>query len=551
MLLQPWGSQVSFEGSKVDITIDKRSMPITDLLKEKFKEQNLDAEDWRTPIRAKLMSPEGVADLKVLKDYVLIAGDLYRRLPGGVLARCVSLQEAAKKLTEVHERCCELRDGEQCSFCQHQHESDQVYATFVSSDWRTPFLEYLIENVLPQTSQAATRLKKLATRYFVEGGILFRKGFHGDPLRCLSLAESQTVMKEAHSGECGEHQGKKRLYQLLLTLGYYWPTMKKDTADFVKSCHTCQLQANLIHTHPTSLQNMATPWPFHTWGLDLIGPINPSSGGCIWILVATEYFTKWVEAIPLRKATGAAVANFIREHIITRFGIPHKIISDNGTPFVNKNVKEVLEHYRIKHRRSTPYYPQGNGQAEATNRMLLRILSKMVFDYGKGWNSHLADTLWAYRGSTKTATGFTPFSLVYGTDAISPTELLVPSPRILHGMDLEADADICAEARVADLEGLEEARELAQARSLRYHQKLADAYEKTLQTRIFAKGQMVLRAVDHVRRGLPSPSKFAPNWEGPYLIREAYDSGYYKLSTADGTTLVDPINGKWLKRYYS
>uniref|UniRef100_A0A2N9G6H2 RNA-directed DNA polymerase n=1 Tax=Fagus sylvatica TaxID=28930 RepID=A0A2N9G6H2_FAGSY len=548
------GSQVSFEGSKVDVTIDKRSMPITDLLREKFKEQDLDAEDWRTPIKAKLVSPEGVANLKVLKDYVLIAGDLYRRLPGGVLARCVNLQEAAKKLIEVHEKCCEFRDGvslyrrlqrlgyfwpsmskeaaslqEQCSFCQHQHESDQIYATFVSSDWRTPFLEYLIENILPQTSQAAIRLKKLATRYFVEGGILFRKGFHGDPLRCLSLAESQTVMKEAHSGECGEHQGKKRLYQLLLTLGYYWPTMKKDTADF----------------------NMATPWPFHTWGLDLIGPINPSSGGYVWILVATEYFSKWVEAVPLRKATGAAVANFIREHIITRFGIPHKIISDNGTPFVNKNVREVLEHYQIKHRRSTPYYPQGNGQAEATNRMLLRILSKMVFNYGKGWNSHLADTLWAYHGSTKTATGFTPFSLVYGTDAISPTELLVPSPRILHGMDLEADADVCAEARAADLEGLEEARELAQVRSLRYHQKLADAYGKTLQTRIFAKGQMVLRAVDHVRRGLPSPSKFAPNWEGSYLIREAYDSGYYKLSTADGTTLVDPINGKWLKCYYS
>ena len=118
-------------------------------------------------------------------------------------------------------------------------------------------------------------------------------------------------------------------------------------------------------------------------------------------------------------------------------------------------------------------------------------------------------------------------------------------------MDLEADADIYAEARVADLESLEEVRKLAQVHSLRYHQKLANAYEKTLQTRIFAKGQMVLRIVDHVRRGLPSPSKFAPNWEGPYLIREAYDSGYYKLSTTDGTILADPINGKWLKRYYS
>ena len=75
--------------------------------------------------------------------------------------------------------------------------------------------------------------------------------------------------------------------------------MKKDAADFVKTCHICQVQANLIHTHPTSLQNMVTPWPFHTWGLEFIGPINPASGGYIWILAANEYFTKWVEAIPL------------------------------------------------------------------------------------------------------------------------------------------------------------------------------------------------------------------------------------------------------------
>ena len=109
---------------------------------------------------------------------------------------------------------------------------------------------------------------------------------------------------------------------------------------------------------------MATPWPFHTWGLDLIGPIGPASGGHIWILVATEYFTKWVEEIPLRKAIGVAMANFIQEHIITRFGIPYKLISENSTPFVNKDVREVLKHYRIKHRRSTPYYPQGNGQAD-------------------------------------------------------------------------------------------------------------------------------------------------------------------------------------------
>ncbi|GMN59594.1 hypothetical protein TIFTF001_028690 [Ficus carica] len=94
-------------------------------------------------------------------------------------------------------------------------------------------------------------------------------------------------------------------------MGYYWPTMGMDSSTFIKSCHTCQVYGNLHHKPHTSLQDMRTPWPFHTWGLDLIGPIHPASGGYIWILMATEYFTKWVEAIPLRKATGAAVSNFI------------------------------------------------------------------------------------------------------------------------------------------------------------------------------------------------------------------------------------------------
>uniref|UniRef100_A0A2N9HCQ8 Integrase catalytic domain-containing protein n=1 Tax=Fagus sylvatica TaxID=28930 RepID=A0A2N9HCQ8_FAGSY len=388
-----------------------------------------------------------------------------------------------------------------------------------------------------------------------EEELSFEKAFMESRLDVLSPSESQMVMKETHAGECGEHQGKKKALPMLCShLGYYWPTMKKDAADFVKTCHTCQVQANLIHTHPTSLQNMATPWPFHTWGLDLIGPINPASGGYIWILVATEYFTKWVEAIPLRKATGAAVANFIREHIITRFGIPYKLITDNGTPFINKDVREVLEHYRVKHRRSTPYYLitlKVMGKLKATNRMLLRILSKMVFDYGNDWKAHLADVLWAYRSSPKTATGFTPFSLVYGTDTISPTELVVPSPRVMQGSELETDANMCAEARMADLEGLDEARDLAKAKSQRNYQKMANVYGKALRVRIFAEGQMVLKAAEFVRRNLPSPSKFSPNWDGPYIIREAHGSGYYRLSKSDGTTLADPINGKWLKHYYS
>ncbi|GLT87862.1 hypothetical protein SLE2022_059190 [Rubroshorea leprosula] len=191
----------------------------------------------------------------------------------------------------------------------------------------------------------------------MDGEVLFCTSFASELLRCLSLARSQKVMAEIHARECGEHQGRRKLYEHLLAHGYYWPSMKQDAADYVRQCHICQVHASLIHSHHNLLQNMKTPWSFHTWGLDLIGPIHPSSEGYIWILVATEYFTKRVEAVSLYKATGLAMLNFIKEHIICRFEIPYKIANDNGIPFVNQYVQRLLDTYKIKHRKSTPYYP--------------------------------------------------------------------------------------------------------------------------------------------------------------------------------------------------
>ena len=174
------------------------------------------------------------------------------------------------------------------------------------------------------------------------------------------------------------------------------------------------------------------------------------SNGHIWILIATEYFTKWVKAIPLKKDTIASVANFIREHIITRFGIPKRLTSDNGTPFM----KNLTEAYYIKHGRSTPYYPQGNGQAEATNRAILKILKKMKHEYGGKWSDHLTDLLWACRSSLKIATGISPSSLVYGTEVINPVELVIPTPRVVLEENQEGADDTNNERRLADLERL-------------------------------------------------------------------------------------------------
>ena len=140
-----------------------------------------------------------------------------------------------------------------------------------------------------------------------------------------------------------------------------------------------------------------TPYPFHSWGLDFIRPINPLSEGCTWILVATKLFTKWVKAMAIKRATGSSVANFLRENIICHFGVPNRIIFDNGMPFLNKDVHRLTDWYSISHMTSTPYYPKGNGQAEASNKRLLKILGKMTKENRKGWKKELPTALWAHR----------------------------------------------------------------------------------------------------------------------------------------------------------
>ena len=109
---------------------------------------------------------------------------------------------------------------------------------------------YLAEGILPQKHGERYKLRKLATRHFLHKGILFKKGYDGNPLWCLGPEKAREMLKEVHAGECGEHQGRKKLYRCILQMGYYSPTMRSVMAEFVKKCHDCQVQANLIHTQP-------------------------------------------------------------------------------------------------------------------------------------------------------------------------------------------------------------------------------------------------------------------------------------------------------------
>jgi len=168
----------------------------------------------------------------------------------------------------------------------------------------------------------------------------------------------------------------------------------------------------------------------------MIGRIEPkASNGHRFILVAIDYFTKWVEAASYAHVTKQVVVKFIKNQIICCYGIPSRIITDNGTNLNNKMMKELCDDFKIEHHNSSPYRPQMNGVVEAANKNIKKIVQKMVVTY-KDFHQMLPFALHGYRTSVRTSTGATPFSLVYGTEAVLPVEVEVPSMRVLMEAEL-------------------------------------------------------------------------------------------------------------------
>ena len=147
------------------------------------------------------------------------------------------------------------------------------------------------------------------------------------------------------------------------------------------------------------------------------------------MLVGTDYFTKWVESKPLANIRDVDVKKFLWKNIFTRFGIPHTLISDNGLQFDSKSFRRYCCELGITNRYSTPAYPQGNGQAEVVNKVIVSGLKKMLDDAKGRWVEELPHVLWMYRTTRRRSTRETPFSMSYGTEVVIPIETGFPTLR--------------------------------------------------------------------------------------------------------------------------
>ncbi|GKV13532.1 hypothetical protein SLEP1_g24528 [Rubroshorea leprosula] len=331
--------------------------------------------------------------------------------------------------------------------------------------------------------------------------------------------------------------------------GFFWPSVLKDCIAYAKGCKSCQIHRPLQRVPAFELNSIVKLWPFRGWAIDLIGKVYPpSSKGHSFIIVATDYFTKWVEAKPMKKVDQSNVIKFIKEDIIHRFGLPETITTDQGTVFVSQQMEAFAKEMGFRLLNSTPHYAQANGQAAASNKVVINLLEKMVDDNPRRWHELLSETLWAYRTSQRTSTKMTPFALTYGHDAVLPMELTVKSLRIAIQHNLQSGE--YDEAMMLELEDLEDTRLVALDRLQAQKLKIAKSYNKRVKGKNLVVGDLVWKAILPLGKKDHRFGKWSPNWEGPFRIHEVLKGGAYWLESLVGELHPRKINGIYLKPYY-
>ncbi|GKV52447.1 hypothetical protein SLEP1_g59024 [Rubroshorea leprosula] len=450
------------------------------------------------------------------------------RIPEGVMQKVVIVEK--RSLPSIHQR------GMTVSTCS---------IDVTQTDWRFPIIQYLKD----QSMKVSRKTKMQALNYVLIKDVLYRRGNDELLLRCLGPDESFQMLSDVHDGICGAHQAGIKMRWLIRRHGFFWPSVLKDCIAYAKGCKSCQIHGPLQRVPASELNSIVKPWPFRDWAIDLIGKVYPpSSKGHSFIIVATDYFTKWVEAKPMKKVDQSDVIKFIKADIIHRFGLPETITTDQGTVFVSHQVEVFAKEMGFRLLNSTPHYAQANGQAEASNKVVINLLEKMVDDNPRRWHELLSETLWAYRTSQRSSTKMIPFALTYGHDAVLPMELTARSLRVMIQHNLQSRK--YDEAMMLELENLEDSRLTALDRLQAQKLKVAKSYNKRVKGKNLVVGDLVWKAILSLGKKDHRFGKWSPNWEGPFRIHEVLRGGAYWLESLDGELHPRKINGIYLKPYY-
>jgi hypothetical protein len=264
--------------------------------------------------------------------------------------------------------------------------------------------------------------------------------------------------------------------------------------------------------------------------LDVIGQIHPlSSKGHRFKLVDVDYFTKWIEVVPLKNMTHKEVIEFITEHIIHRFGILQTLTTDQDTSFVSSQVREFIESCKIRLLNSSSYYAQVNGETESSNKTLIKLIKKEIEDNPRRCHVVLSEALWAHRISRHSTIKVTSFELVYGEEVILLVEVNLAAYRLAKQNELSTvdyhdlmmdNIDEVADKRLQALKEIEKDKI-----------RVARAYNKKVKLKFFQVGGLVWKAILPVGIKDHKFEKWSLSWEGSYTIVNVIIENSYMLKT--------------------
>ncbi|WZZ45649.1 hypothetical protein YC2023_041908 [Brassica napus] len=381
--------------------------------------------------------------------------------------------------------------------------------------WLQKIRDYIIDGHLPTEKWAARKVRRQAARYVTLEGEIYKWRFSGPLMTCLEGEKARKVMEDVHYVPAA-----------IIPAEDHWhgPTIRKPAE---------------------VLSSITSPYPFMRWAMDIVGPLHNSKQKC-FLLVLTDFFSKWVEADSYASIKDVQFESFVWRNIICRHGVPYEIVTDNGSQFISTRFEAFCEKWKIRLRKSTPRYPQCNGQAETINKTILDGLKKGLEAKKGRWAGELEGILWSHRTTPRRATGETPFSLVYGTECMIPTEVEFPGVR---RRLLPEREELNNAMLLDDLDLIIELRDRALIRIQNYQHVAAKYYNSNVQNRRFNRGDLVLRKVfQNTAEG--NAGKLGANWEGPYKIEKVIRPGSYEIANMQGIKIPRTWNAMHLKKYY-
>lgn len=406
-------------------------------------------------------------------------------------------------------------------------EREQLQDSFSSS----------IINALHQSNKKGKRKYK---HFIIKDKILYRRSKQDKTKYLLILPSSMKnyVLKETHDQPIGGHFGIKRTIDTIRKR-FYWQTLDHDVKTYVSSCDLCQKKKTHCRKKEGLLIPMPIPnQPFEIIGMDLMGPLPSSSNRYEYIVVITDYLTKYVVAQPLRKATTDRIIELIKKYIFYTHGLPSTIITDNGTNLTSNKMRELLQLLKIQHKTTSPYRPQTNGQTERYNRVLGTQLTIFAEGKPKTWDSYMDALVFAYNTTIHTSHLNTPYQLVFGRQPIKPIDRAIGRPLQVPVKDNPAD--------ITEQDILLEARKLAKHLVQTSQLKAKLRYDKGRVKPKYKVNDLVLR---HKPRLLGERKKFSLPWIGPYKIIKVLNEVNYQIISLKDSSDEHIVHASQIKPY--